>query len=179
MNIIPEEFQDIVEKQQKKIFRYCFRMTGDFHAAQDIMQDAFVSCYGKYAGSGAIGNITGYIYKTAYHMCIDYLNGRKKARLVELDPEMESPGMGTEESMLSRYYNPKIEECLNALTGLQRSVLILHCVDGIDYREMSGILGKKEAALRKQYQRAKDKIESMLKRNGGAEYEGYGVFRGV
>lgn len=179
MNTVPDEFQEIVEKQQKKIFRYCFRMTGDFHAAQDIMQDAFVSCYGKYTGKGIIGNITGYLYKTAYHKCIDYLNGRKKVRLVELDPELECPGMDTEKLLLSRYYNPKIEECLNALTGLQRSVLILHCVDCVDYKEMSVILGKKEAALRKQYQRAKDKIESMLRSNGGAEYEGYGVFRGV
>lgn len=59
-----------------------------------------------------------------------------------------------------------MEKCLDALTPVQRSILILHIVEELPHGHIARILNKSEAAVRKQYQRSKSKIKKMLEKEG-------------
>jgi RNA polymerase sigma-70 factor (ECF subfamily) len=63
---------------------------------------------------------------------------------------------------------------LQKLKPMERALLYGQIIDGQSYEELSQLTGSSPAALRKQYQRAKDKIVKYLNIEYGRKESNYG-----
>lgn len=155
--------EEIVEKYQFSIFKYCYQMVRSKETAEDITQEVFIKFYQlsrkkEYSG--------GCLYSIAYSKCIDYLRKEKRKHLLIKNYEDKTYEEPDNDLFSKNEYSDELEYALNALTGYERSVLLLKCAHELSYKEMSEILNKRESALRKQFQRAKSKVEKRLNEKG-------------
>lgn len=161
------DFKIIYEQYSKHIYTYCYKMTSKIHIAQEMMQDTFVMFFEKCSRMDLQDReLLAYLYKIAHNLCIDYI--RKECRFASLKAFIFTPDIspGIEEHMLKDCYSEVMERCLKALTPMQRSIVTLHAVERLSHGQIAAILNKKEEAVRKQYQRSKDKIRYLLKKEG-------------
>ena len=160
-------FKIIYEQYSKSIYIYCYKMTSRIHIAQEIMQDTFVRFFEKCSGMDLQNcELSAYLYKIAHNLCVDHI--RKECRFASLkafiyDSDI-SPGI--EEHVTGDCYSEAMQRWLKALTPTQRSIVILHAVEKLSHSQIASILNKREEAVRKQYQRSKDKIRDLLEREG-------------
>ena len=164
---VGSSFESIYEKYSRKIYTYCYRMTASVHTAQELMQDTFVRLVEKYGDMTLQDNeLSAFLYRIAHNLCVDHI--RKEYRFSSVKMLLFKPDspVNIEEHVVNDYYSEAMEKCLNALTPVQKSILILHIVEELPHGHIARILNKSEAAVRKQYQRSKSKIKKMLEKEG-------------
>ncbi len=168
------DFETIIENYQFSIFKYCFHMLRSKEASEDVTQEVFLTYYRL---SGKKENVSQYLYTIAHSRCIDILRKEKRKHLYAKNFSHEAYEEAAEDSFFRNEYSYELQAALDTLTDYERSVLLLKSVSGLSFREISEVLKKKEPALRKQFQRAKLKIEKRIKREGAeSNDEGIPVF---
>ena len=165
------DFETVIENYQFSIFKYCFHMLRSKEASEDVTQEVFLTYYRL---SGKKENVPQYLYTIAHSRCIDILRREKRKHLFAKNFSYEAYEKAAEDSFFRNEYSYELQAALDTLTDYERSVLLLKSVSGLSFREISEVLKKKEPALRKQFQRAKLKIEKRIKREG-AESNGEGI----
>ena len=119
-------FESIYEKYSRKIYTYCYRMTASVHTAQELMQDTFVRLVEKYGNVTLQDNeVSAFLYRIAHNLCVDHI--RKEYRFSSVKMLLFKPDgpVNIEEHVVNDYYSEAMEKCLNALTPVKKSILIL------------------------------------------------------
>lgn len=158
------DMEDIIERFQFKIFKYCYQMIRCKESAEDITQEAFIKFY--QLSNGNKEYTPNYLYSIAHSKCIDYLRRQKIEYLFKKNYNKKIYTKSTEEEYFQNEFSYEIMTALNCLSSYEKSVLLLKSVNGLSYSEISKILNKKEATLRKQFQRVKSKIEKRINNKG-------------
>lgn len=138
-------------------------MVRNKETSEDITQEVFIKLFRlkstkEYPSS--------YLYSIAHNKCIDYLRKQKRRHIFVQNYQSKTHEASIEDLVSESEYSSELESALNDLTSYERSVLILKSVSGFSYKEIAEMLNKKEDALRKQFHRAKTKIERKLKNEG-------------
>ena len=103
-------FGNLVEKYQKSVHALIWRQVGDYHYAEDIMQDAFLQAYQKLSTLKNPNQFAGWLYVIANRLCIDWL--RKQKRRQEQKLVMQSlEDTPAEEIEASSYTHYRSEQC--------------------------------------------------------------------
>ena len=70
-------FGILVEKYQKSVHALVWQKIGDYHYAEDIMQDAFLQAYKKLSTLKDPNQFAGWLYVIANRLCIDWMRKQK------------------------------------------------------------------------------------------------------
>lgn len=130
--------------------------------AEDIVQEVFLNAYSKRNKYKVIDSMSSFLYRISYNQCLNTLKRKKIVQFISLE---KSCNITSEECVLDLIDNDFSEEITYALSKLsvnEKNVFVLRVVEDMDYTQISLILDKKEAAIRKLYQRAKDKIKKNI-----------------
>lgn len=157
------DMETIVENYQFNIFKYCYQMLRCKETSEDITQEVFLTYYEL---SKKKGNVPQYLYAIAHSRCIDYLRKEKRRHLFIKNYSYKTHEEAAEDSFFKNEYSYELQAAIDTLTDYEKSVLLLKSVSGLSFREIAIILKKKEPALRKQFQRAKSKIEKKISWEG-------------
>ena len=76
-------FSTLVEKYQKGIHALVWRKIGDFHYAEEITQDTFLSAYKNISTLKEPSQFAGWLYVIANRLCINW-NQRNKSKMQSL-----------------------------------------------------------------------------------------------
>lgn len=73
-----EHFSELVDTYDKLVFSICYKITGDYFAAEDLAQETFLTVFQKYSTFDG-GNEKAWICRIATNKSIDYMRsaGRK------------------------------------------------------------------------------------------------------
>ena len=148
---------EIMHEYGPPLLRYCHNILCDYHEAQDALQMTFIKAYDRRATFRDGAPISPWLYKIAYTTCIDILR-RKKLRLIAPEP---APEAQTQEK--EGYIPENIRAALMTLTAADRALVFGRVIEERSYDELSAILGKSAAALRKRYERARYRLMDMLR----------------
>ena len=74
----------LVKKYQKGVHTLAWRKIGDFHVAQEITQDAFLTAYKKLRTLKNHNQFAGWLYVIAANLCFDWLR-RNRLPMESLD----------------------------------------------------------------------------------------------
>lgn len=148
------ELEEIINHYGEQLLRYATAILCDYHEAENIVQEVFISAYSNRATFDG-SNLSAWLYKITYNRCLNQLKKRKILYFSEIRSEVVLP---EEDKGLS-------DEVLNALQKLkpkERALLYGRIMGEQSYKELSVLTGSSPAALRKQYERAKNKLARYL-----------------
>lgn len=168
-----DAFETFVEKYQARIYRHICKMVPDRQQAQDLLQETFLSAYRGLGGFTGASSFSTWLFKIATNTalmflrkhqpeCIEYddhLENVKKSDVVPSATEFVSTPL---EMLLSVEGRKKIEEAIDSLPVLYRSVLILRDVEGFSIEEVSQITETSVAAVKSRLHRARHAVREAL-----------------
>lgn len=95
-----ERFSTMVDTYQNLVFSVCYKVTGDYFAAEDLAQEAFLSAY-KGLDMFEGGNEKAWLCRIATNKSIDYLRsaGRRAVPTEDIFFEQQSESRGSPEDI--------------------------------------------------------------------------------
>ena len=146
------------------MYNTSLRIVKDPQEAEDIMQESFLSAFGKietYQGKVSFG---AWLKRIVINNSLDVI---KKRRLFfeELDEDytqLASQEVEIDEELLANQME-LIREGIQKLPDGYRVILSLHLLEGYDHEEIAEILDISSSTSRSQFFRAKQKLLRILK----------------
>lgn len=162
-----EDLESIIENYYQALYRYCYRMLRDKEDAEDIVQEVFININAILTNKKNVELHNNYIYKMAYNQCVNKIKRDKLIKFISF----EGAGMENVQYKKDVYFEDEFSKELSGIMSLlkleERSLLIFRAINDMDYKEISIIMGKPTATLRKQYERTRKKIRKILKEREG------------
>lgn len=167
-----EAYGRIVAGCQSTVASIALAITRDVPASEDVAQEAFLSAWQNLRRLKNPDSFLPWLRQITRNLARDHL--RARARLRE-------PG-GDVEALLAGVADPQPMPCeqvadneeheiaaavIDSLPEESREVLLLYYREGQNSRQVAGLLGLQDAAVRKRLQRARDRVrEDLLRRLG-------------
>src|SRR6202047_861026 len=96
-----DAYRVLVERHSHNVFRLAYRMTGNRHDAEEVVQEAFLRGYQKLGQFAARSNFGTWVYRIAANYAIDRMRQRQKEESRRETPRAEDRD-GMENDPLNR-----------------------------------------------------------------------------
>jgi RNA polymerase sigma-70 factor (ECF subfamily) len=162
-------FQEIVERHKNQIYYLSLDFTGNHHDAEDVLQEVLIKAHRSLKTFKGNSRLRTWFHRITINTCIDLTRRASPAitsaedlpgcceRLVEYSPN-SNPEKKTEAERIQLH----IEEALQQLTPLERSVFILRTYHQLPIKEAAQILGRSEGTVKNMLWRAIQKLQKEL-----------------
>lgn len=150
------EYNQCVDTHADGVYRFVLKQIRDKDAAKDIVQDSFEKMWRKIETIDGTKAKT-YLFTTAYHTLIDYTRkNSKSARMNEVDINQHSHS--------SQYSDLKeiLNQGLELLPEIQKTVLLLRDYEGYDYLEIGEITQLTESQVKVYIFRARTFLKNYI-----------------
>lgn len=159
-------FGTLVERHSPLIYRVAYRLLGDAHEAEDVVQESFTRLWTnapQWHPSG--GGIGAWLRRVGMNLCFDRL--RKSKRIApEEPPEAPDDTPRADAVMVSDEIGKTVDRCLRELPERQAAALILSYYEGLSNAESAKTLEMKVKALESLLVRARRKMRALLEQEG-------------
>jgi RNA polymerase sigma-70 factor (ECF subfamily) len=137
-----EEYNECVDLYSDGVYRFILKNIRDEDKAMDIVQDAFEKMWLKFREVSP-GSAKSYLFTTAYHRLVDVT--RKEKRMERMPDTYD-----TTQSRSPHYSDLKeiLDEALERLPEIQRSLILLRDYEGYSYEEIGKITGLNESQVK-------------------------------
>jgi RNA polymerase sigma factor (sigma-70 family) len=145
-------FEAIVERYRKPLHRYCRRLLSD-SAAEDAVQQAFLSAWSAMQAGTEVRYVRSWLYKIAHNAMLRVVasDGDAHAELAEWMPGRDSAAADVEQQQQVRETFASIAD----LPARQRKALVETAIHGRPRAELAHLLGLPEGAVRQLVHRAR------------------------
>ncbi len=144
-----EEYNKCVDLFADGVYRFILKNLKDEENARDIVQDAFTKMWEKVRDI-SFEKSKSYLFTAAYHTMIDFIRKERPKEALDNLSNMNS----TENSGYSDL-KEILDEAVEKLTDIQRSVLLLRDYEGYSYEEIGQITGLNESQVKVYIYRAR------------------------
>jgi RNA polymerase sigma-70 factor (ECF subfamily) len=168
-----DAFNRLVLAYQDILYNQAYRVLGDGDAADDATQEAFISAYNNLTSYRG-GSFRAWLLRIVTNSAYDELRRRKRRPTVPLEPvddsgdEIESPrwiadhGESPEARTERRELARAIEHCMDGLPAEFKAVISLVDVQGLDYLEVSEVIGAPLGTVKSRLARARGRLRDCL-----------------
>tara|TARA_R110002051_G_scaffold8316_1_gene35037 strand:- start:22977 stop:23555 length:579 start_codon:yes stop_codon:yes gene_type:complete len=164
---------EVYNRYYKAMYNTSLRIVKDTAAAEDVMQDSFLSAFTKlnsFKGDASFGS---WLKRIVINNSLNSYQKTKKLDETPLDDHLyriEDDGDGISELDMSELKVAEVMKAMNQLKDNYRQSLSLHLIEGYDYEEMSTILNLSYANCRTTVSRAKDSLRKIIRNNEKGQY---------
>ena len=163
-----EIFEQLVLSHMSMLYKAAWRLTGQAEEAEDLVQQVMVKLYPKTEEMERIDQLGPWLRKVLYREFVDGM--RKKSRRPEhylLDTPDESgiyqAEVDTPEDLVERAADwQRVRKALDAMKAQDRTLIILHLVEGYTLAEMRDIFHAREETIKTRLRRARARLKKML-----------------
>jgi len=147
----PAALGELYDQYADRIYAYIYRRVGQAEVAEDLTGQVFMRMLEAIrTGQGWRSSFSGWLYRIAHNLVIDFYRRRGRVTLVELDeatPIRATDGdpVRSTESMLNR---EQLRAALFKLTDEQAQVITLRFMDERSVAEVAGLMQKTEGAVK-------------------------------
>lgn len=177
----PEAFNLLMPRYQDLMFRIALRMLGDEDSAADATQVAWIAAFRKIGGFRG-GQLRTWLARVVVNSCYDEIRRRHRRREVPLEPlndtgaEVDAaywladPSPSVEAIVEAAEFEASINECLQSITPVFRSMLVLVDIEGLSYEEAAAAAGVPLGTVRSRVARARMALREQLRERGGISH---------
>ncbi len=130
------------DKYYEKIRIFIVSLIRDEWMADDLVQETFIKVDKHLCDVGNPDSLASWIYKIAYHVCMDYLRNNQTVFFKKTEQiSSQETGIRIEEKIEQRQMGSCVRGKINMLPDNLRSVLLLFDLEEFSHNEISLILG--------------------------------------
>ena len=166
-------FGILVEKYQKSVHALVWRKIGDYHYAEDIMQDAFFQAYKKLSTLKNPNQFAGWLYVIANRLCIDWMRKQKwmQEQKFVMQSLEETPAEEIEKASYAGHVSAQrqtesserchaiVKKLLEKLPESERTVVMLYYLDEMSTKEIGKFLGVSVNTIASRLHRARKRLQ--------------------
>lgn len=168
-----DSFNQIVLEYQNLVYNQAYRIIGEPDAAEDAVQEAFISAYKKlhtYRG----GSFKSWLLRIVSNACYDEFRRRKRQPVTPLYPEnqngnetesvswLEDTEEKPEEFVLRNELSEAIQICLDRLEFEFRTIVVLVDLQGMDYASAAKVIDRPLGTVKSRLARARRNLKDCL-----------------
>ena len=167
-----QAYEHIINKYKNPLYATILRMTKNPQDAQDLVQEAFIKVYHQLSKYEAKGSFSSWIYRVAINHCMDeFRKKRYQMKQVEFN-ETDLVNLHHPEIIfLKKEKSRQLERLIATLPETERMIILLRYVNELSYSEISELVELPLATVRNKLHRAKKKMRSTIKDEGGYFHE--------
>lgn len=161
-------YETLVRKYQRRIYAFCFRMTGTHQSADDLAQETFIKAFFALPRFNPERAFFPWIRKIALNGTLNFLRSRRRelpmgdrAERIESAP---GPGekSGPEDRLKNQRFRIEFEKALESLPDDQRTVFVLRVYEDLNYRDIASLLKIPNGTVMSRLNRARRKLRQDL-----------------
>jgi RNA polymerase sigma-70 factor (ECF subfamily) len=168
-------FDFLIRKYRKPIINFMYRMVRNQAIAEELAQEVFLRVYRSRETYRAEARFSTWLYRIATNLGVNYARDNRHERaastiyLDEADsetgttPDVADSTPGAEASLLRRERLNAIREHVLALPERQRTAVLMHKYEGMDYKQIGEVLKLSESATKSLLFRAYQTLREKLK----------------
>ena len=154
-----EAFAELVRAHQRRAYAVARAIVLDHHDAEDAVQDAFLHAYRALARFRPGEPFGAWLHRIVANAALD-LQRRRKVRTAGVLPE--TVALPFHDPAESDELQRRLNAALERLPQRQRSVIVLHDVEGFRHAEIGEMLGIPEGTARSDLHHARAALRRML-----------------
>ena len=160
----------LYERLAPKMFSVCLRYMGERKAAEDVLQDAFVTLFSKIDSFSDTGSFDGWARRIFVNTALMSL--RKKDAL-KMSDDLET-AWNVSSDMPSQVHELGYKELMQMVASLPtgyRTIFNMYVIEGFSHDEIAKALNISPATSRSQLQRARMLLQDKIKKNEDARHK--------
>jgi RNA polymerase sigma-70 factor, ECF subfamily len=168
-------FSILIEKYRKQMVHFMFRMTRNQAVAEELAQEVFLRVYRSRQTYRAEAKFSTWLYRIATNLGVNHARDTKYERTAQnvyLDqpdpetgtsPDVADSSINVEQELVREERMSAIRKHVMALPERQRSAVLMHKYQDMDYKEIGEVLKLSESATKSLLFRAYQTLRENLK----------------
>lgn len=158
-----DAFRGFYDRTSRQVWAYLYRITGDSHAADDLLQDTYVRFLKATVRLDDETHRRHYLFRIATNLATDrFRRGRGRPAEVDRDTDAIPSAAGAIDGRL------EVSQALGRLRRRERALLWLAYAHGSSHEEIARAMGLRTASVKTLLLRARRRLAQLLGRPGGA-----------
>lgn len=153
-----KEYNLAVDNYSDNIYRFALKHLKNEMNAKDIVQETFTKVWGKHQ-EVAFEKVKAYLFTTAYHAIVDWVNKEKRNGDFE-----KIAVIGSAEFAVSFDIKEILNEALDRLPEIQKTVVLLRDYEGYNYLEIAEITSLNESQVKVYIFRARQALKEYIRK---------------
>jgi RNA polymerase sigma-70 factor (ECF subfamily) len=165
----------LIEKYRKPIINFMYRMVHNQAVAEELAQEVFLRVYRSRTSYRAEAKFTTWLYRIATNLGVNHARDTKYERAAQnvyLDqpdpdtgttPDVPDMTASAEENLVREERMRAIRQHVMALPERQRTAVLMHKYQGLDYKQIGEVLKLSESATKSLLFRAYQTLRERLK----------------
>ena len=147
------------------VYTLAYRMLGDRHLAEDIVQETFLKVIRSLHTYRGEGPIAGWLYRIGYREAIAETRRRREqpTEAAELTQLVDRPVASVESTVIGMELARQLDVALAALSDPLRAAFTLRDVEGLSTAEVAVALEVSESAVKMRLARAREALRIQLR----------------
>lgn len=168
-------FEALVERYRRPLLGFVYRMLRDQGASEELLQEAFLRVYLHRDRYRPQAGFRTWMYRIAYRLALNHVRDHRKERAHDSLDEPESVvgamladgRLNPEQQLLAateaQRRQQRIRAAIAALPERQRTAVVLHRYQGLEYEEIGAILRLSSSATKSLLFRAYETLRRELR----------------
>ncbi len=160
-------FEAIVQRYERQIYSFVYRMMGNAEDASDLTQECFVRAYRNLGKTNADLNVSAWLHRIASNACLDVLRRRQRIRWLPWDNTKHEPMLGSADSdspehvAVSSEVSSIVQSTLSKMSPRNRAALIMREYEGLSCDEIGDVLGISRSAAKSILFRSREEFRKL------------------
>jgi RNA polymerase sigma-70 factor, ECF subfamily len=165
----------LVEKYRRQMVHYMFRMVHNQAIAEELAQEVFLRVYRARASYRAEAKFSTWLYRIATNLGVNHARDTRHERAAQtiyldqpdpetgISPDVADSTPSVEQNMLQEARLAAIRKHVMALPERQRTAVLMHKYQDLDYKQIGAVLKLSESATKSLLFRAYQTLRERLK----------------
>ena len=163
----------LLTRYRRPIYYHLYRMVWNPARAEELAQDVFLRMYRARRGYKVSAKFSTWLFRIATNVGLNELRDGRMRREKEMSSDTEAGEIAAgkvaariptpEREVLTSERNARIRAAVDALPANQKTAVLLHKYQGMEYGEIGKILGVSQSALKSLLFRAYERLRVELR----------------
>jgi RNA polymerase sigma-70 factor (ECF subfamily) len=157
-------FGELVHLHYLGVVQVVYRLCGDAGLAEDMAQETFLRAWINLPSFQPQSSLRNWLYRIAVNAALDVLR-RKPEETLDDEAEQMLPDQaaGPEAALIEKESAAQIQQAIQSLPEVTRSVLVLREYGGLSYHEIARVLDVPVGTVMSRLNYARNRLRDLLK----------------